>query len=169
MRSPLDEPGVNVKEGDYVLAVNGVPLDPKMDPWASFEALGKKTVVLTVNGTPSMTGARQVVVTCLDDEIELRFRAWIEERRQIVDKATGGKVGYIYVQSTGTDAQNDLMRQFMAQWKKDGLDHRRALEQRRTDSRSLHRAAPPADRRLLGGARRAERSSGRRSRIGARR
>jgi tricorn protease len=120
-RSPLDEPGVNVREGDYVLAVNGVPLNPKVDPWASFEALGKKTVVLTVNTAPSMTNARQVVVTCLDDEIDLRFRAWVEERRQAVDKATGGKVGYIYVQSTGTDAQNDLMRQFMGQWKKDGL------------------------------------------------
>src|SRR5712692_354436 len=121
IRSPLDEPGVNVKEGDYVLAVNGRPLDTKADPWASFEDLGKKTVVLTVNSSPSMADARQVVVSCLDDEIELRFRAWIEERRQIVDKATNGKVGYIYVQSTGTDAQNDLMRQFMAQWKKDGL------------------------------------------------
>jgi tricorn protease len=119
--SPLDEPGVNVKEGEYVLAVNGVPLDPKADPWASFADLGKKTVVLTVNSTPSMTKSRQVVVTCLDDETELRFRNWIEDRRQIVDRATGGKVGYIYVQSTGTDAQNELMRQFMAQWKKDAL------------------------------------------------
>jgi tricorn protease len=104
-----------------VLAVNGRPLDTKADPWASFEALGQKTVVLTVNSSPSMADARQVVVSCLDDEIELRFRAWIEERRQIVDKATNGKVGYIYVQSTGTDAQNELMRQFLAQWKKDGL------------------------------------------------
>jgi tricorn protease len=121
VRSPLDEPGVNVKEGEYVLAVDSRPLDAKADPWASFEDLGNKTVVLTVNGSPSATGARQVVVSCLDDETELRFRAWIEERRQLVDKATGGKVGYIYVQSTGTDAQNELMRQFMAQWKKEGL------------------------------------------------
>jgi tricorn protease len=120
-RSPLDEPGVDVKEGDYVLAVNGRPLDTKSDPWAAFEGLGKKTVVLTVNGSPSAANARRVVVTCLEDEVELRYRAWIEERRQLVDKATGGKVGYIYVQSTGVDAQNELMRQFMAQWKKDGL------------------------------------------------
>jgi len=119
--SPLDDPGVNVKEGDYVLAVNGRPLDAKADPWASFEDLGKKTVVLTVSGSPSAANARQVVVTCLDDEVELRFRAWVEERRQIVDQATNGKAGYIYVQSTGTDAQNQLMRQFMAQWKKEGL------------------------------------------------
>jgi tricorn protease len=119
--SPLDEPGVDVKEGDYVLAVNGRPLDTKADPWASFEDLGKKTVVLTISASPSPANARQVVVTCLDDETELRFRAWIEDRRQLVDKATNGKAGYIYVQSTGIEAQNELMRQFMAQWKKEGL------------------------------------------------
>jgi tricorn protease len=121
VRSPLDEPGVNVKAGEYVLAVNGVAMDPKTDPWAAFQGLGGKTVLLTVGASPSRAGAREVVVKCLSSETELRFRAWIEARRQIVDKATGGKIGYIYVQSTGIDAQNDLMRQFMAQWKKTGL------------------------------------------------
>jgi tricorn protease len=120
-RAPLDEPGLNVKEGEYVLAVNGVPLDTTSDPWASFQGLGDRTIVLTVNGAPSMTGARQVVVTAHKDETDLRFRDWIEQRRQYVDKATGGKAGYIYVQSTGVDAQNELFRQFMAQWQKDGL------------------------------------------------
>ena len=120
-RSPLDEPGVDVKAGEYVLAVNGVPLDTKRDPWAAFQGLGDKTVVLTVSSTPSATGTRQVIVKCLADETELRFREWIEERRRIVDKASGGKIGYIYVQSTGVDAQNELVRQFMAQWRKDGL------------------------------------------------
>ena len=47
------------------------------------------------------------------------LHAWVEDRRQIVDRATGGKVGYINVQSTGTDAQNEPMRQFMAQWNKE--------------------------------------------------
>ena len=121
VRSPLDEPGVAVKEGEYVLAVNGMPLDTKANPWAGFQGLGDKTVVLTVNSSPSTTGARQVVVKCLSDETELRFRAWVEERRQIVDKATGGTIGYIYVQSTGVGAQNELMQQFMGQWKKSGL------------------------------------------------
>jgi tricorn protease len=121
VRAPLDEPGVNVKEGEFILAVNGVPIDPKADPWAGFQGLGNKTVVLTVSASASGGSPRQVVVKVLADESELRFRAWIEERRQIVDKATGGKIGYIYVQSTGVDAQNELVRQFMAQWKKDGL------------------------------------------------
>jgi tricorn protease len=121
VRSPLAEPGVAVKEGEYVLAVNGIPLDTTRDPWASFDGLGDTTVLLTVNAKPSGDGARQVVVKCLKDETELRFRAWIEERRQRVDEATKGRAGYIYVQSTGVDAQNELVRQFMAQWTKPAL------------------------------------------------
>ena len=121
VRAPLDEPGVNVKEGDYILAVNGVTIDTKQDPYAAFQGLGNKTVLLTVNSKPSMEGSRQVLAKTIADEVELRYRAWIEERRQIVDKATGGKVGYIYVQSTGVPAQNELVKQFMGQWKKDGL------------------------------------------------
>jgi tricorn protease len=120
-RAPLAEPGVNVKEGDYILAVNGVTIDTKQDPYAAFQGLGNKTVLLTVNSKPSIEGSRQVLAKTLTSEVELRYRAWIEERRQLVDAATGGKVGYIYVQSTGVDAQNELMQQFMGQWKKDGL------------------------------------------------
>ena len=121
VRSPLADPGVNVKEGEYVLAVNGVRLDPARDPWWAFEGLADMPVTLTVNGKPSLEGSRQVVVKTLADETELRFREWIEQRRRRVDEATGGKAGYIYVQSTGVDAQNELVRQFMAQWRKDGL------------------------------------------------
>ena len=121
VRAPLDEPGVNVKEGEYILAVNGVTIDTKRDPWAAFQGLGNKTVLLTVNSKPAMEGSRQVLVKTLASEVELRYRSWIEERRQMVEKATNGKVGYIYVQSTGVDAQNELVQQFMGQWKKDGL------------------------------------------------
>ena len=169
MRAPLDEPGVNVKEGDYILAVNGVAIDTKQDPWAAFQGLGNKTVLLTVNSKPSIDGARQVLVRTLSSEVELRYRAWIEERRQIVDKATDGKVGYIYVQSTGVDAQNELVRQFMAQWKKDGL----IIDERwngggQIPDRFIELLNRP-DPRVLGGARRRRAGSGRRWRIAVRR
>jgi tricorn protease len=121
VRSPLDEPGVDVSEGDYILAVNGIPIDTSKDPWAAFQGLGNKTVILTVNAKPTTEGSRQVLAKTTTSEVDLRYRAWIEERRQIVDKATGGRVGYIYVQSTGVDAQNEMVQQFMGQWKKDGL------------------------------------------------
>jgi tricorn protease len=121
VRSALAEPGVDVKEGDYVLAVNGVALDPARDPWSSFQGLAGQPVTLTVSAKPSADPSRQVVVRCLGDEVELRFREWIEQRRRRVEEATGGKAGYIYVQSTGVDAQNELERQFMAQWTKPGM------------------------------------------------
>jgi tricorn protease len=121
LRSPLAEPGINVRDGDYVLAVNGVPLDPARDPWFTFQGLADQPATLTVNSKPTIDGSRQVVVKCMGDETELRFREWIEQRRRRVEEATGGKAGYIYVQSTGVDAQNELVRQFMAQWTKGGL------------------------------------------------
>jgi tricorn protease len=121
VRSPLAQPDVDVSEGDYVLAVNHTPLDTSEDPFAAFQGLGDEPALLTVNDAPSMDGARDVLVKPVTDDTQLRFAEWIEERRQQVDQATHGRVGYIYVQSTGVDAQNDLLRQFMAQWRKDGL------------------------------------------------
>ncbi len=150
VRAPLAEPGLDVKEGDYVLAVNGMPIDPAKDPWAAFQGLAEATVILTVNAKPVADGARQVVVKTIADETDLRFREWIEQRRKHVDEVTGGRIGYIYVQSTGIDAQNELVRQFMAQWRTGWPDHRRAVQQRRADPGSLHRAAEPADARPLG-------------------
>jgi tricorn protease len=121
VRSPLAEPDVNVHEGDYVLAVNGIPLDTSKDPFAAFQGLGNEPALLTVNSAPSMDGSRTVLVKPMSNDTDLRFAEWIEQRRQIVDQATHGRVGYIYVQSTGVDAQGELVRQFMAQWRKDGL------------------------------------------------
>lgn len=121
VRSPLDEPGVNVKEGDYILAVNGIPLNEYANPWAAFEGLSDKTVELTVNSTPSWDKARTVIVKTLSDETRLRNLAWIEQNRKRVDEASGGKVGYIYVPSTGLDGQMELVRQFYGQWNKEGL------------------------------------------------
>ena len=121
VRSPLDLPGVDVNEGDYVLAVNGIPVDTARDPWASFQGLGGETVILTVNDRPTMTSARQVVVEPLDSDTRLRHLAWIEEHRKHVTDETDGRVGYIYVRNTGRDGQSELVRQYQAQWDKDAL------------------------------------------------
>tara|TARA_Y100001980_G_C14556878_1_gene352202 strand:+ start:67519 stop:70752 length:3234 start_codon:yes stop_codon:yes gene_type:complete len=120
-RSPLSEPGVDVKVGDHVLAVNGIPLSIAQEPYAAFQGLADKTVELTVNSTPSSTGSRKVLVKTLKSESRLRHLNWIESNRLIVDKATEGRAGYIYVRSTGLDGQNELIRQFMAQFHKDAL------------------------------------------------
>jgi tricorn protease len=121
VRSPLALPGVDVGEGDYVLAVNGVPLDTAKDPWASFQGLASETVELTVNDRPTMDGARTVLVETLRSETRLRHLAWIEANRKRVEEASDGRVGYVYVRSTGVDGQTELVRQFAAQFHKDGL------------------------------------------------
>ena len=120
-RAPLAEPGLGVREGEYVLAVNGIPLDPARDPWAAFQGMAGKTVALSVSAAPTGAATRQVTVACLEDDTELRFREWIEQRRKRVDDATKGRAGYVYVQSTGVGAQNELVRQFTAQWRKEAL------------------------------------------------
>ncbi len=121
VRSSLDEPGVNVGAGDFILAVNGINLNEYPEPWAAFEGLAGKTVELTVSSKPSWDSTRTVVVKTMSDETRLRNLAWIEENRKTVDKASGGKIGYIYVPDTGVEGQNELVRQFYGQWNKEGL------------------------------------------------
>jgi tricorn protease len=120
-KSPLDMPGLEAQEGDYLLAVNGIPVDATKEPYFAFQGLAGKTVQLTLNSQPIMEGSRKVIVETMKDEVRLRHLSWIEANRKMVEDATDGKVGYIYVRSTGIDGQNELVRQFMAQWDKEGL------------------------------------------------
>ena len=86
--------GVNVKEGDYILAVNDVTIDVTKDSWAAFEGLDDQTVVLTVNNKPTMDGAKKLLSRLLKDETRLRNLAWIEAiGRELM--ATDGKIGYL--------------------------------------------------------------------------
>lgn len=121
VRSPLAKPGVEVNEGDYILAVNGIPLDITKPFSAALQGLSGTTVQLTVNKTPSSADAKKVLVETLESETRLRHLAWIENNRQRVDKATDGRIGYIYVRSTGLDGQNELVRQFYGQMGKEGM------------------------------------------------
>ncbi|MEO9869744.1 S41 family peptidase [Ekhidna sp.] len=121
VRSPLDEAGVEVQEGDYILAVNGMLVDGAKDPYAAFQDLAGETVELTVNGTTSMSNAKKVLVKTMRSEARLRHLEWIETNRKKVEDATNGRAGYIYVRSTGIDGQNELIRQFAGQMHKDAL------------------------------------------------
>ncbi|MEO6406175.1 MAG: PDZ domain-containing protein [Ferruginibacter sp.] len=120
-RSPLALPGVLIKEGDYILAVNGMPVTTAREPFAVFANLANETVELTYNSKPSFQDSKTVVVKTLGDEYRLRHLSWIEQMRKRVETATNGDAGYIYVTSTGTDGQAELMRQLNAQTDKKAL------------------------------------------------
>ncbi len=123
VRSPLLMPGININPGDYIVAVNGNPLDTSKDPFAAFQGLAGTTVSLTVNTSPGMSGSRSVLVETLTPNQEARLRnlAWIEAKRAYVEKKTDGRVGYIFVPSTGIDGQTELFRMYNGQWTKDAL------------------------------------------------
>jgi tricorn protease len=120
-RSPLKRPGIEVKEGDYLLAVDGIPLDSKQEPYSVFQGLADKAVRVTVNDQPTPKGAREVLVQTLASETRLRHLAWIEKNRKQVETSTQGRVGYVYVPDTGQPGQSELVRQFRAQFNKAGL------------------------------------------------
>jgi tricorn protease-like protein/C-terminal processing protease CtpA/Prc len=121
-RGPLSQPGVKVKTGDYLLAVNGTPMDTTQDPWAPFVGLAGRVVSITVSDKPKLdSSARDVTVRLESSERNIRYRAWIERNRAYVAEKTGGRVGYIYVPSTGVDGQDDLFRQFIGQIGKEAL------------------------------------------------
>jgi tricorn protease len=121
VRSSLDEPGIRIKEGDFILAVNGIPITTEQEPFAAFSDLAGKAVELTYNSKPSIDGAKTAVVQTLTDEYRLRHLSWIEGMRKRVEEATNGEAGYIFVPSTGVDGQTELMRQLNAQVDKKAL------------------------------------------------
>ena len=121
VRSPLRQPGVDVNEGDYLLAVNGQKLDASKDPWAAFQGLAGEVVTLAISSKPDVNNPRQVVVEPTSNEFRLRNLAWIENNRLKVQEATGNRVGYIYVPDTGRNGQNELVRQFTPQRDKEAL------------------------------------------------
>ena len=69
-RSSLDQPGIDIKEGSYMLAVNGMPITTEQEPYAFFQGLDKKTVELTYNSTPSFAGAKTAIVQTMDNEYQ---------------------------------------------------------------------------------------------------
>ncbi len=120
-RSPLAQPGLNVKTGDYLLAVNGAELKAPADPDSLLQlADADTTVELTIADHPD--GARrQIVVTPVTKELSLREAAWIAHNRDVVDKLSGGRVGYVYMSDMEQLGLQQFVRQFYAQLGKQAL------------------------------------------------
>ncbi len=122
-RSPFDLPAAKAGVGDYILAVNDIRLDPKMDPYAPFEGLGGKTVSLTISKSGKTDDSEKIVIKCLTpgEESNLRYLEWIENNRKMVDKLSGGKLGYIYMSNTSAQGQLELVKMYYGQLDKDGF------------------------------------------------
>jgi tricorn protease len=120
-RSPLTEPGVNVKEGDYLVAVNGRELRAPQTPDELLTNTANEVVTLTVNSKPVADGSRKVVVKPIGDEFSLRELNMIETNRKKVDAASGGRIGYVYIPDMGAPGLNEFVKQYFPQIRKEGI------------------------------------------------
>jgi len=113
-------PGIAVHEGDYLLAVDGRELKAPANPYSLFVDLDDGPVVLTVADSP--TGKpREVTVKPVANELSVREKAWIDHNREVVDKASGGKIGYIYMSDMEALGMDQFIRQFYPQLDKQAL------------------------------------------------
>jgi tricorn protease len=121
-RGPLSQPGSEVSEGEYVLEIDGKAPDLSKDIWASLMGFAGRQVTLTVGPNSRLDAqARKVTVTALERESDLKLRHWVEKNRQYVERASGGKLGYMFVPDESPSGMSEFVRQFYGQMDKQGL------------------------------------------------
>lgn len=121
LRAPLTEPGIDVSEGDYILAVNGRPLRAPTNLFSLFENTAGKQTVITVNSRPAEEGARQITVVPIESEMGLRNRSWVEGNRQKVNEMTDGRVAYVYLPNTAQAGYTYFNRYYFSQLDKEAV------------------------------------------------
>ena len=120
-RSPLTEPGVDVKPGDFILAVDGQTTKGIDNFYRLLQNKAGRVVVLRVNGRPAEEGAREVRVRPVASEQNLRYLEWVQQTRAKVEKASGGRIGYIHLPDTAVAGNRELFKGFYPQAHKEAL------------------------------------------------
>lgn len=121
LKSPLAIPGIKVKEGDYLLAVNGKALKVPTNPYSLFEQTAGLQISISVNSSPDLATAQKIIVEPVSNERQLRNIEWVENNRRIVDKLSGGKLAYVYVPNTSGSGFTSFNRYYFAQQDKKGV------------------------------------------------
>ena len=120
-RSPLTEPGIRVKSGDFILAVDGVPTEGVANFYSLLENKANRVVTLLVNSRPDRTGAHEERVRPIKRETNVRYLDWVQSRRAMVDKLSNGRIGYIHLPNTGESGNRELFKHFYPQTNKEAL------------------------------------------------
>ena len=121
VQAPLAQPGLKVKTGDYLLAVNGKPIQGDENIYRAFEDLADVDVTLTVGPNPDMHGAHQITVKTIPSERRLRHIAWIDHNIAVVNKLSHGKLAYVYLPDTANGGFRNFNRYYFSQVDKQGV------------------------------------------------
>jgi tricorn protease len=121
IKPPLAGPGIHVKEGDYLLKVNGEAVKADRNVYSYFAGLAGKQVKILVNSKASLIGAREFTVKPLRRENSLRYQDWVEHNRKVCEKASNGTIGYIHMPDTYMGSSVEFPKYFYSQLRKKGL------------------------------------------------
>lgn len=119
--APLGEPGIDVREGDYLLEVNGRPLRAPTNLYAAFEGTTGKMTTITVVSPDDEELPRILTVVPIGEERPLRYTAWVAENRRKVEEATDGRIAYIHVPNTAIQGIQEFNKQFYPQVDREGI------------------------------------------------
>jgi len=117
---PLAIPGMEVSEGDFILAIDGKELRAPTNPFMLLEGTAGRAITITVNSSPTMVGARDVVVEPTGSESQLRTLAWVSENQKKVDELSGGRLAYVWLPNTGQGGYEYFNRMYFAQQDREG-------------------------------------------------
>ena len=120
LNGPLDQPGMNIKEGYYLVGINNTEISDKDNIYKHLEGTSEKQTTLHINTKPSFKGAWKEIVKPIRSENSLRQRTWVEDNRRMVDKLSNGKLGYVWVPNTGGPGFVSFNRYYFAQQDKEG-------------------------------------------------
>lgn len=119
--APLTQPGLDIKEGQYLVAVNGIPLTEKQNLYSNFQNTAGKETVISINSHPTLKGAKNFTVIPIGNELKLRLMNWIENNRKKVDSLSGGKISYVYLPNMANDGYTFFNRYFFTQLDKQAI------------------------------------------------
>jgi tricorn protease len=120
LKAPLSGPGINAKVGDYLLAVNGMPLEGNQELYSLFEQTADKQTNITINDKPSLEGSKEITIVPIKSEADLREYDWIETNRRMVDKLSNGQLAYVWLPNTAEEGYKNFNRYYFAQKNKKG-------------------------------------------------
>ncbi len=121
LRSPLTMQGIDIREGEYLIRIEGEDITADMNPYKALEGRVDKPTRITVNIRPDMQGARTYTIKPVSSEVALRHLDWVNSRRAMVDELSDGRIGYIYVPNTSFDGNRELFKGMYAYHHKDAL------------------------------------------------
>jgi len=118
---PLVRPDIAVKEGDFLLAIDGTPLKAGDDYFKLLQTTAGKKIKITVNARPSLEGSKTCDVEPVRSDNQMRYFAWIRDNIATIDKATGGRVGYMHINAMGGGGIGEFDKYWRAFRYKDGV------------------------------------------------